>query len=88
MSATFQTADTKTIDVNGTRFVFREIEPGGVPVVFLHHLTAGIGGNLPLSCIRPVRRSGREPAVPSVAALSALPDSGFPFRRFIPVCAE
>src|SRR5882757_3601361 len=41
MSTTFQTAKTKTIDVNRTRFVFREIgEPGGVPVVFLHHLGA------------------------------------------------
>ena len=41
MSATFQTAETKTIYVNGTPLVFREIgKKGGVPVVFLHHLTA------------------------------------------------
>ncbi len=38
---TFETAPTKAIDVNGTSFAYREIgEKGGVPVVFLHHLTA------------------------------------------------
>jgi pimeloyl-ACP methyl ester carboxylesterase len=32
---------TESVDVNGTNFVFREIgKKGGVPVVFLHHLTA------------------------------------------------
>ncbi len=38
----FQTAPTKTIDVNGTPFVYREVgeASGGVPVVLLHHLTA------------------------------------------------
>jgi pimeloyl-ACP methyl ester carboxylesterase len=41
MSMTFENATTKSVDVNGTNFVFREIgEKGGVPVVFLHHLTA------------------------------------------------
>src|ERR1700686_5290789 len=41
MSMTFETATTKSVDVNGTNFVFREIgKKGGVPVVFLHHLTA------------------------------------------------
>ena len=41
MKTSFQTAKTKTVDVNGTRFVFREIgEPRGVPIVLLHHLTA------------------------------------------------
>ncbi|MGZ3329066.1 MAG: alpha/beta fold hydrolase [Xanthobacteraceae bacterium] len=41
MSMTFEDAATKSVDVNGTKFVFREIaEKGGVPVVFLHHLTA------------------------------------------------
>jgi pimeloyl-ACP methyl ester carboxylesterase len=38
---TFENATTKSVDVNGTNFVFREIgKKGGVPVVFLHHLTA------------------------------------------------
>jgi len=38
---TWKTTPTKTIDVDGTSFAFRELgEPGGVPVVFLHHLTA------------------------------------------------
>jgi pimeloyl-ACP methyl ester carboxylesterase len=37
----FENTPTKTADVNGTTFVFREIgEKGGIPVVFLHHLTA------------------------------------------------
>lgn len=37
----FETAPTKTIDVNGTSFAYREIgEQSGVPVIFLHHLTA------------------------------------------------
>ena len=41
MSTTFNTAATKTIDVNGTSFVYREIgDKTGVPIVFLHHLTA------------------------------------------------
>jgi hypothetical protein len=41
MSMTFENATTKSVDVNGTNFVFREIgKKGGVPVVFLHHLTA------------------------------------------------
>jgi len=37
----FEHAPTKTIDVNGTSFVYREIgEESHVPVIFLHHLTA------------------------------------------------
>jgi pimeloyl-ACP methyl ester carboxylesterase len=41
MSMTFEKAATKSVDVNGTKFVFREIgRKGGVPVVLLHHLTA------------------------------------------------
>ena len=41
MSTTFENAPTKSVDVNGTKFVFREIgKPGGVPLVLLHHLTA------------------------------------------------
>jgi pimeloyl-ACP methyl ester carboxylesterase len=41
MSTTFENAATKTVDVTGTNFVFREIgKKGGVPVVLLHHLTA------------------------------------------------
>lgn len=38
---TWQTTPTKTIDVEGTSFTYRELgEPTGVPVVFLHHFTA------------------------------------------------
>jgi len=38
---TWKSTPTKTIDVDGTPFAYRELgEPGGVPVVFLHHLTA------------------------------------------------
>ncbi len=41
MSTTFENAVTKSVDVNGTKFVFRELgKKGGVPVVLLHHLTA------------------------------------------------
>jgi pimeloyl-ACP methyl ester carboxylesterase len=41
MTTTFENAPTKSVDVNGTKFVFREIgEKGGIPVIFLHHLTA------------------------------------------------
>src|SRR5258708_29224582 len=41
MSMTFENAATKSVDVNGTNFVFREIgKKGGVPVVLLLHLTA------------------------------------------------
>ena len=39
--ATFKTAETKSIKVNGTKFVYREIgNKTGVPVILLHHLTA------------------------------------------------
>lgn len=41
MTTAWKTTPTKTIDVGGTSFAYRELgEPGGVPVVFLHHLTA------------------------------------------------
>jgi pimeloyl-ACP methyl ester carboxylesterase len=41
MSMTFEKAATQSVDVNGTKFVFREIgKKGGIPVVLLHHLTA------------------------------------------------
>jgi pimeloyl-ACP methyl ester carboxylesterase len=40
MSTTFENAATKSVDVNGTNFVYREIGKAGIPVVFLHHLTA------------------------------------------------
>jgi pimeloyl-ACP methyl ester carboxylesterase len=41
MSMAFENAATKSVDVNGTNFVFREMgKKGGVPVVLLHHLTA------------------------------------------------
>ena len=41
MSTTFENATTQSVDVSGTKFVFREIgQRGGIPVVFLHHLTA------------------------------------------------
>src|SRR4051812_11164221 len=41
MNMTFENAVTKSVDVNGTKFVFREIgNKGDVPMVFLHHLTA------------------------------------------------
>ncbi|MGO4560143.1 alpha/beta fold hydrolase [Mesorhizobium sp. 2RAF21] len=41
MTTTFANAPTRTVDVEGTPFVYREIgTPGGVPVVFLHHFTA------------------------------------------------
>jgi len=38
---TFQNTPTKTIDVDGTPFAFRELGSAtGVPVIFLHHLAA------------------------------------------------
>jgi pimeloyl-ACP methyl ester carboxylesterase len=38
---TFENAPTKSIDVNGTSFVYREFgKRNGVPVLLLHHLTA------------------------------------------------
>jgi len=41
MSTSFENATTKSVDVNGTKFVFREMgKPGGVPWWLLHHLTA------------------------------------------------
>jgi pimeloyl-ACP methyl ester carboxylesterase len=41
MTETFQNAATKTIQVKDTKLVYRELgKRGGVPVIFLHHLTA------------------------------------------------
>ena len=41
MPETFETAPTRSVDVNDTSFVCREIgDQAGTPVVFLHHLTA------------------------------------------------
>jgi pimeloyl-ACP methyl ester carboxylesterase len=41
MTQAFQNAATRTIQVRDTRMVYRELgERGGVPVIFLHHLTA------------------------------------------------
>lgn len=37
----YKNASTRTVDVGGARFVYRELGPKtGVPVVFLHHLAA------------------------------------------------
>jgi pimeloyl-ACP methyl ester carboxylesterase len=42
MSA-YQQAETRTVKVNGLAFAYRELGPQeGVPVIFLHHLTAGL----------------------------------------------
>jgi pimeloyl-ACP methyl ester carboxylesterase len=41
MTTTFNAAATKTVRVDGANFVYREIgDMSGIPVVFLHHLTA------------------------------------------------
>ena len=41
MKLTFESASTKSIDVEGTKFAYREIgEKGGIPLVMPHHLTA------------------------------------------------
>ena len=41
MMNTWKDVPTRTIDVNGVSFAYRELgEPTGVPVVFLHHFTA------------------------------------------------
>src|SRR3984893_4048028 len=41
MANTYVNAVTKTVDVNGTSFVYRETgQKNGIPFVLLHHLTA------------------------------------------------
>src|SRR5205807_7631328 len=41
MATAYIDAVTKTIDVNGTSFVYRETgEKNGIPILLLHHLTA------------------------------------------------
>jgi pimeloyl-ACP methyl ester carboxylesterase len=43
VTTTFKDAPTKTIDVGGTPFAYRELGPAtGVPVIFLHHLAAAL----------------------------------------------
>jgi pimeloyl-ACP methyl ester carboxylesterase len=40
-ATTWRTTPNRTINVDGTPFVYRELGPkGGVPVIFLHHFTA------------------------------------------------
>ncbi|WP_406048638.1 alpha/beta fold hydrolase [Kribbella sp. NBC_00889] len=41
MTVSYKDASTVTVDVNGVPFAYREVgTEGGVPVLFLHHLTA------------------------------------------------
>jgi pimeloyl-ACP methyl ester carboxylesterase len=41
--STYSHAATKTLKVNGSDFAYREMGPkNGIPVVFLHHITAGL----------------------------------------------
>jgi pimeloyl-ACP methyl ester carboxylesterase len=41
MSASHNEAVTRTVDVDGTRFAYREVGPAsGIPLVLLHHFTA------------------------------------------------
>ena len=41
LSTTYKDAPTKTVDVGGTRFAYRQLGTNtGVPVIFLHHLAA------------------------------------------------
>jgi pimeloyl-ACP methyl ester carboxylesterase len=41
MTSTFQSAPTKSVSVDGVSLVYREFgKQGGIPIVFLHHLTA------------------------------------------------
>lgn len=41
MTTTFNAAPTKTVNVHGTSFAYRDIgQERGIPIVFLHHLTA------------------------------------------------
>jgi pimeloyl-ACP methyl ester carboxylesterase len=41
LSTTYKDAPTRTVDVGGTRFAYRELGTDtGVPVIFLHHLAA------------------------------------------------
>ncbi|MEV4599936.1 alpha/beta fold hydrolase, partial [Amycolatopsis sp. NPDC049253] len=43
MSASHNDAPTRTVDVDGTAFAYREVGTGsGVPVVLLHHFTANL----------------------------------------------
>jgi len=43
MANTYADAVTKTVDVNGTSFVYRETGgKNGIPIVLLHHLTADL----------------------------------------------
>ena len=41
LSTTYKDAPTKTVDVGGARFAYRQLgTETGVPVIFLHHLAA------------------------------------------------
>ncbi|MGH7519937.1 MAG: alpha/beta fold hydrolase, partial [Gemmatimonadales bacterium] len=42
-SITWRNAPTKSVDVGGTKLVYRQLGPdNGVPVIFLNHLAAGL----------------------------------------------
>ena len=41
---TWRNAPTKSVDVGGTKLVYRQLGPdSGVPVIFLNHLAAELG---------------------------------------------
>jgi hypothetical protein len=62
MTTTFNAAATKAVRVNGTNFVYREIgNKSGVPVVFLHHLTAVLEDRDP---VNPDRMQPDNPTYP------------------------
>src|SRR4051812_50044558 len=65
MSSTNKEAVTKTVEVEGTAFAYREVGPTtGVPVVFLHHFTAVLDDWDPRRGRRHRRRTARHPGRP------------------------
>ncbi len=43
MTVSYKDTPTRTVDVDGVSFAYRQVgTDGGVPLVFLHHLTAGL----------------------------------------------
>jgi pimeloyl-ACP methyl ester carboxylesterase len=95
MNATFNTAATRMVSVDGTKFAYREIgDKRGIPIVFLHHFTAvlddwdpaivdGLPNSRPVIIFDNRDVGGSEGEAPELGAAAApvVPDAWAPAGR-------
>src|SRR5260370_4272419 len=85
MANTYVDAVTKTVDVNGTSFVYRETgEKNGIPIVLLHHLTAVLDDWDPRTIFESIDGTMRINIILSIRYLGrGVQASGAPYRRLV-----